>query len=361
MALSWNEPNNNGAAIDYYVVEYKKNTQTTWTTKRVIDFNNTVIQNLENGVTYTVKVSAHNAKGLSPSSATISAIPNKIVNTDKAILVTNMLGANNDLKFISKISGISGNLISVILSKPVTPIPNTTLSVTTDNVANTKNVLIQLATDADGNVITTAAQVKSLVEVNTQARTLLDVVYLEGNNGAGIVTSMDSTLSGVMDTALTPACTGNRPTNSTVMMGIGSSTVSQAWVHDPSPTGPYRLCTFQCPNGTVYNSSNNSCAGTVNTYQDPIGTHDAANCSLSTGWACDSSNYASPLIIHFYADGPYGNGGTFLGQTTANIVREAAVGNACGGNSAHGFSYSIPPSLRTGTNRTLYAYAIGIG
>jgi hypothetical protein len=92
----------------------------------------------------------------------------------------------------------------------------------------------------------------------------------------------------------------------------------------------------------------------------PKGYHDAANCSVVEGWACDPNNYQQPLQIHFYQGGLAGRGGTYVGATTANISR-ADLQTVCGGNGGHGFSFSLPESLRTGSNQSIYAYAINIG
>lgn len=81
------------------------------------------------------------------------------------------------------------------------------------------------------------------------------------------------------------------------------------------------------------------------------------------GWACDPDNYQQPLAIHFYVDDTPGRG-TFIGQTTANVAREAAVGAECGGRSASGFTFQIPPQHLTTTtaqDRKIFAYAIDIG
>ncbi len=91
------------------------------------------------------------------------------------------------------------------------------------------------------------------------------------------------------------------------------------------------------------------------------GYHDSLSCSVSAGWACDEDNYSQPLDIHFYKDGPAGEGGIFIGKATANLQREVAVGKVCGGNRSHGFSFAIPQSLKDGTSHSIYAYAINIG
>ena len=82
---------------------------------------------------------------------------------------------------------------------------------------------------------------------------------------------------------------------------------------------------------------------------------------VAYGWACDPNNFAVPLAVHFYVDGPAGAGGTFIGSATASVWREVGVASACGGNPFHGFAFTLPASVRTGTARTLYAYAINIG
>ena len=90
---------------------------------------------------------------------------------------------------------------------------------------------------------------------------------------------------------------------------------------------------------------------------DPVGFLDGAGCSGFSGWACDADNYGKTIDVHFYADGTPGIG-VFLGATTANTTREAAVGNQCGGNVNHGFSFAAPESLKDGKIHTINAYAI---
>ncbi|OGY99909.1 MAG: hypothetical protein A3C11_03230 [Candidatus Sungbacteria bacterium RIFCSPHIGHO2_02_FULL_49_12] len=92
----------------------------------------------------------------------------------------------------------------------------------------------------------------------------------------------------------------------------------------------------------------------------PKGSHDASNATVSTGWTCDPDDYNQAITVHFYGDGPAGSG-TLLGAATANLARESAVGDQCGGNANHGFSFSTPGSLKDGNEHRVYAYAINIG
>ncbi len=92
----------------------------------------------------------------------------------------------------------------------------------------------------------------------------------------------------------------------------------------------------------------------------PVGYHDSSDCSVSQGWACDGNDYNQAISVHFYADAPAGSG-TYVGQTVANLPREAAVGAMCGGNSSHGFSFTTPDNLKDGRQHYIYASAINIG
>lgn len=50
--------------------------------------------------------------------------------------------------------------------------------------------------------------------------------------------------------------------------------------------------------------------------------------------------------------------GIFIGKTNANVQREQAVGDQCGGNVNHGFVFNTPASLKDGKQHTIYAYTI---
>ncbi len=92
----------------------------------------------------------------------------------------------------------------------------------------------------------------------------------------------------------------------------------------------------------------------------PTGSHDAVNQNSTLGWTCDADDYARPLSVHFYMDGPAGGGGIFIGSTTANVSRPD-VASACGGTASHGFNFTLPAALKDGDQHWIYAYAIDIG
>jgi hypothetical protein len=92
----------------------------------------------------------------------------------------------------------------------------------------------------------------------------------------------------------------------------------------------------------------------------PIGFNDVVTCTQSAGWVCDPTNYNQPITVNFYANGTAGAGGEMIGSTIANLERETAVGQICGGNTAHGFKFTIPPTLQDGLPHQIYAYAVGL-
>jgi hypothetical protein len=91
----------------------------------------------------------------------------------------------------------------------------------------------------------------------------------------------------------------------------------------------------------------------------PIGVNESTGCQVLTGWTCDQSDFNIPLKVIFYKDGPAGVG-EYIGETSANTVREDSIGMNCGGNTKHGFVFKVPTSLKDGRPHTIYAEANGI-
>ena len=87
--------------------------------------------------------------------------------------------------------------------------------------------------------------------------------------------------------------------------------------------------------------------------EPPQGTLDIANCTQIAGWARDP-NAPDPIYVHIYKDGPYGQGGTFITSTLANLYRSDLPFT----DKNHGFSIITPTQLKTGQNQTIYAHAI---
>jgi hypothetical protein len=86
---------------------------------------------------------------------------------------------------------------------------------------------------------------------------------------------------------------------------------------------------------------------------------DNADCNFLKGWTCDSDDYNAKIVVHFYKDGKAGQGGTYIGQTIANLP-SGDIDASCGGKPGHRFQFPIPDSLRDGVNHKIYAHAINI-
>jgi hypothetical protein len=96
-----------------------------------------------------------------------------------------------------------------------------------------------------------------------------------------------------------------------------------------------------CNSGYVFDGSY-SCVPPAATNYPPTGTF-SAGCSAFTGTATDPNTPGQSVGIHFYIDGPAGSGS--WGGNTAS-------------DSSGNYSYATPESLKTNTNRVIYAYAI---
>ncbi len=103
-----------------------------------------------------------------------------------AVGVTNLAGANNDMVFTSRLSGATGNNITIAYVDDVSN-PNPPL-------AGANGYAITVIIDAG---VTTAAQIKTAIEASPSANALISVANRSGNTGAGTVPAMSAlTLSG---------------------------------------------------------------------------------------------------------------------------------------------------------------------
>jgi hypothetical protein len=105
---------------------------------------------------------------------------------DRATLTTAIAGAHNDLVFTARELGLEGNDTSI---EYVVPAPNHALELAVDGDALT----VTLATDADGNVTTTAAQLAAAIGADSGASALVVVADAEANDGSGLLTALPKT------------------------------------------------------------------------------------------------------------------------------------------------------------------------
>ena len=84
------------------------------------------------------------------------------------------------------------------------------------------------------------------------------------------------------------------------------------------------------------------------------GFHDSVGCGNIVGWAWDANRPNGVLNVDVY------DGQTLLGTTPANLFREDLV-NAGVGNGFHGFSFTVPPSVRNGQQHQIRVRFAGTG
>ena len=122
--------------------------------------------------------------------------------------------------------------------------------------------------------------------------------------------------------------------------------------------GGFTLNVNGCQNGFGMSITGNSATGAL-TQQ---------TCGDIRGWACDSDNFASDLLIEVYLDDANNDrsGSEFLMALTANSTNSAAS-SSCGGDASHGFqipvntlSDALKTKLLNGTTHTLTFWARGV-
>lgn len=87
----------------------------------------------------------------------------------------------------------------------------------------------------------------------------------------------------------------------------------------------------------------------------PTGTFDQATCTQLAGWARDADT-SVPLRVHVYKNGPYGQGGVFVGSYLAKELRTDLPFR----DQKHGFAIPTPSTLKLGVAVPVYVYAINV-
>lgn len=125
----------------------------------------------------------------------------------KATLTTACSGTHDDLVFTAAAAGPDGNNIRV---RYVVSGTGTALSV----VVEGKDVTVNVATDGSAAATSTAAQVKTALEANTDAAALISVALNSGNDGTGVVDAFSFTaLAGGSWAQTPPSVTNGDSTN----------------------------------------------------------------------------------------------------------------------------------------------------
>lgn len=118
------------------------------------------------------------------------AIPGSTVSGTKwhtAELTTALTGTNNDLTYTAKARGAGANAVSVTYVDPGDASQALSVSVTGNAIT------VNLATDGDSAITSTAAQVRDAVNGDSAASALVTAANATGNNGTGVVTALSAT------------------------------------------------------------------------------------------------------------------------------------------------------------------------
>jgi type IV pilus assembly protein PilY1 len=105
----------------------------------------------------------------------------------RAVLTTSMAGDNNDLEFTAIQPGITGGAVTIEFVITGANYPDTTVSVTGTDIQ------VQLATNAVGSSVSTAAQVASVINNNAQSSALVTARLIEDASGLGAVSTLTKT------------------------------------------------------------------------------------------------------------------------------------------------------------------------
>ncbi|MGV3557662.1 putative Ig domain-containing protein [Larkinella arboricola] len=88
---------------------------------------------------------------------------------------------------------------------------------------------------------------------------------------------------------------------------------------------------------------------------------DQVNCNTISGWAFNNNNPNAPYTVEFLAatgPNPTVESATVIGTTVANIFR-ADLLNAGKGNGVHGYSFTVPESIKTNQQQTIWGRVEG--
>ena len=141
-----------------------------------------------------------------------------------------------------------------------------------------------------------------------------------------------------------------------VKLSPGRHTVSMRATTNFNPTGDLNNHIVTFVNDTIVTINVQEGTGPVIGQIDSIIKNSDGTSSL-TGWACDRGLTQS-IDVHLYAGGVAGTG-TMLTSTTANLPREAAVGQACGTQGTpHGWNINLGPWQAQQTGKALYVHGI---
>ena len=92
-------------------------------------------------------------------------------------------------------------------------------------------------------------------------------------------------------------------------------------------------------------------------HNPPVGAMDVVDCNIIGGWAFDPDNSSGQSVVEIFANGPQGTGTKIFSGLT-NTLRPD-VNAAFNISGSHGFTISMPQSLKDGANHEIWIYVQG--
>ncbi len=113
--------------------------------------------------------------------------------SEYATLTTSLKHTGNDILFTALKAGAEGEKIAIEYAAQSGPNQPLSVNVYTDVVTGAKRVSVNLATDENGNISTTAGDIVDLIKRDPQTRDLITAETPQDQDGTGLVKVMDAT------------------------------------------------------------------------------------------------------------------------------------------------------------------------
>lgn len=84
------------------------------------------------------------------------------------------------------------------------------------------------------------------------------------------------------------------------------------------------------------------------TAHQAVGSIVSSNCSTVVGWACDPDNFSEAMHVGFFNENNIAESYQMAGGVAPDAIK-----NACGGYANHGFTFTVPQSMKDGGTHTI--------
>ena len=104
----------------------------------------------------------------------------KIKRAIGATTTTGSAGSGNALNYVMRVPGMAGNGFELLLTTGANGSP-------LSHAVNGRNIIVTLATDGGGTILTTAAQIVSYIAQDSELSRLIEASHAAGSSGSGLI------------------------------------------------------------------------------------------------------------------------------------------------------------------------------